>query len=190
MALNDKNENRRQIEAAHKALIVGLAKNQRGAELSGTKVDKKLVHKTMAENVLIAQPIALDPGRGIYRTKLIADLSHPFFFDHPLGHLPGILLLEAVRQFGTALSHLFYNTPFDSQFILDEINSRFIAEVSSDRETVIDGVVTDVVLKKHVLRSMKGTAYICQNDRVLGMIASTWSIVPAKVMARLDNKFH
>lgn len=158
--------------------------------MSGTRIDQKLVHKKIEGNVLISQPLALDQNRGLYRAKLIADLAHPFFFDHPLGHLPGILLLEAVRQFGTALSHLFYNAPFDSQFILHEISARFIAEVPSDRPTVIDGVVTDAVMKKGILRKMTGTAYVCQNDRALGVVTSAWSIVPAKVMDRLDNKFH
>lgn len=190
MALKGKNENRRMIEAAHKAVIAGSANNPKPAELSVNKVDKKLVHKTMEENVLISKPIALDPGKGVYRAKIIADLSHPFFFDHPLGHLPGILLLEAVRQFGTALSHLFYNAPFDSQFILHEINAQFIADVPSGQETVIDGVVTDVVMKKQILRKMKGTAYVCQNNRVLGVVSSAWSIVPSKVMNKLDKKFH
>lgn len=29
---------------------------------------------------------------------LIVDQSHPFFFDHPLDHVPGLLLIEAMHQ--------------------------------------------------------------------------------------------
>ncbi|MFJ3956743.1 ScbA/BarX family gamma-butyrolactone biosynthesis protein [Arthrobacter sp. NPDC090010] len=29
---------------------------------------------------------------------LVVDTSHPIFFDHPLDHVPGMLLLEAIRQ--------------------------------------------------------------------------------------------
>jgi 3-hydroxymyristoyl/3-hydroxydecanoyl-(acyl carrier protein) dehydratase len=189
MDLNKNNETANGPAAAHRAVLKGLVNTPRAAELSAAKIDKKLVHKKMEENVLISEPVALDREKGVYRARVIADLSHPFFFDHPLGHLPGILLLEAVRQFGTALSHLFYHAPFDSQFILHEISAKFTAQVPSDRITAIDGVVTDVVMKNQVLRKMTGTAYVCQNDRVLGVVASSWSIVPAKVMTRLDDKF-
>jgi hypothetical protein len=30
--------------------------------------------------------------------RLVIDQSHPFFFDHPLDHIPGLLLIEAMNQ--------------------------------------------------------------------------------------------
>jgi hypothetical protein len=55
------------------------------------------------------------PGAGVligteqtqaWRATLAADIDHPFFFDHPLDHVPGILLvtalLELVRAAATA----------------------------------------------------------------------------------------
>jgi hypothetical protein len=30
--------------------------------------------------------------------RLVIDQSHPFFFDHPLDHVPGLLLIEAMNQ--------------------------------------------------------------------------------------------
>jgi A-factor biosynthesis hotdog domain len=30
--------------------------------------------------------------------RLLIDQSHPFFFDHPLDHVPGLLLIEAMNQ--------------------------------------------------------------------------------------------
>jgi 2-oxo-3-(phosphooxy)propyl 3-oxoalkanoate synthase len=35
---------------------------------------------------------------GELRCALVADTSHPSFFDHPLDHVPGMLMLEAARQ--------------------------------------------------------------------------------------------
>ncbi|MBI6619098.1 polyketide synthase [Pseudomonas corrugata] len=32
------------------------------------------------------------------RAELVVDETHPYFFDHPLDHIPGILLLEGVMQ--------------------------------------------------------------------------------------------
>ncbi|WP_152827040.1 AfsA-related hotdog domain-containing protein [Fertoeibacter niger] len=38
---------------------------------------------------------ATDPA---HVARLIVDKAHPFFFDHPLDHVPGLLLLEAAVQ--------------------------------------------------------------------------------------------
>jgi excisionase family DNA binding protein len=160
-----------------------------GDKSSNIKIDKAFVHKKLEENVLIAHPKILDSVKNIYRTKIIAELNHPFFFDHPLGHLPGILLLEAVRQFGTSLSHIYFNTPFGVQFILHEINSKFIAGAISEQNTFIDGIVTDIVMRRGVLRKMKGTAYIHQHKQIIGEVSSSWSIIPDDVLSRIDKKF-
>lgn len=39
---------------------------------------------------------------GDFHTKLLVDTGHPVFFDHPLDHVPGTLLVEAHRQVGSA----------------------------------------------------------------------------------------
>lgn len=43
---------------------------------------------------LLPQPDTADPHQALLRV----DRAHPFFFDHPLDHLPGLLLLEAAVQ--------------------------------------------------------------------------------------------
>ncbi|MFD6889470.1 ScbA/BarX family gamma-butyrolactone biosynthesis protein [Streptomyces sp. NPDC059957] len=42
--------------------------------------------------------VVLSPTNAPQRTQLRADHSHPFLFDHPVDHAPGMLLLEAARQ--------------------------------------------------------------------------------------------
>ncbi|MFE9395279.1 ScbA/BarX family gamma-butyrolactone biosynthesis protein [Streptomyces flavidovirens] len=42
--------------------------------------------------------VALSPAGSDTRWRLRVDTTHPLFFDHPLDHAPGILLLEAARQ--------------------------------------------------------------------------------------------
>jgi hypothetical protein len=44
--------------------------------------------------------VITDPQRDgeVLRAQLQVDESHPYFFDHPLDHVPGILLLEGVLQ--------------------------------------------------------------------------------------------
>ncbi|NEA97863.1 ScbA/BarX family gamma-butyrolactone biosynthesis protein [Streptomyces sp. SID13726] len=45
-----------------------------------------------------AVDVVLSPAGRPDRWRLRIDTAHPFFFDHPLEHVPGMLLLEAARQ--------------------------------------------------------------------------------------------
>ncbi|MBM7167689.1 transcriptional regulator [Streptomyces sp. G44] len=47
--------------------------------------------------------IVLSPARGAGRWQLRSDTTHPVLFDHPVDHVPGMLLLESVRQAASAL---------------------------------------------------------------------------------------
>ncbi|WP_240044947.1 ScbA/BarX family gamma-butyrolactone biosynthesis protein [Streptomyces alboflavus] len=49
------------------------------------------------------QDIVLAHAPGPGRWRLRADTTHPVLFDHAVDHVPGMLLLEAVRQAGHAL---------------------------------------------------------------------------------------
>ncbi|GHD82089.1 ScbA/BarX family gamma-butyrolactone biosynthesis protein [Streptomyces goshikiensis] len=49
------------------------------------------------------QDIVLAPTSERWRWQLRVDTNHPVLFDHPLDHVPGMLLLESVRQAGHAL---------------------------------------------------------------------------------------
>ncbi|MET8244013.1 ScbA/BarX family gamma-butyrolactone biosynthesis protein [Streptomyces sp. NPDC005202] len=50
------------------------------------------VHRALPADVVLA------PTRRRDRWQLRVDTAHPVFFDHPLDHIPGMLLLEAARQ--------------------------------------------------------------------------------------------
>ncbi|MGR6975184.1 ScbA/BarX family gamma-butyrolactone biosynthesis protein [Streptomyces cynarae] len=49
------------------------------------------------------QDIVLAPTAERLRWQLRVDTSHPVLFDHPLDHVPGMLLLESVRQAAHAM---------------------------------------------------------------------------------------
>lgn len=49
--------------------------------------------------------VVLSPTDSPARTQLRADLTHPVLFDHPVDHVPGMLLLEAARQTAHATVH-------------------------------------------------------------------------------------
>ena len=60
------------------------------------------------DNVVITTPLHGDE-RTSFTSSLIVDGAHPYFFDHPCDHIPGMLLLEgcaqlALRAFAETLS--------------------------------------------------------------------------------------
>src|SRR5688572_26456506 len=57
-------------------------------------------HRT-ANNVVISAP-AQDEQRAEFTSFLIVDDTHPYFFDHPCDHVPGMLLLEGCAQLALA----------------------------------------------------------------------------------------
>lgn len=71
----------------------------RGAQLGATpaalvpaRVTPSSVGRDGPENVVLAD------GTGTNRWQLLIDPGHPVFFDHPVDHVPGMLLVEAARQ--------------------------------------------------------------------------------------------
>ncbi|WP_460070618.1 ScbA/BarX family gamma-butyrolactone biosynthesis protein [Streptomyces sp. YKOK-I1] len=69
--------------------------------------------------------VVLAPADGPDRWQLRVDTAHPVFFDHPLDHVPGMLLLEAARQVARLLgadgrSAVLYHALFHRYAELDE----------------------------------------------------------------------
>ncbi|MGH6656425.1 MAG: ScbA/BarX family gamma-butyrolactone biosynthesis protein [Actinocrinis sp.] len=55
-----------------------------------------LVGRTNEANVVVGNLVARDERT--VSTAVLVDVNHPVLFDHPLDHVPGMLLLEAARQ--------------------------------------------------------------------------------------------
>ena len=53
------------------------------------------------DNIVIAVP-AFNGDRTTFTTSLLIDATHPYFFDHPCDHVPGMLLLEGCVQLAQA----------------------------------------------------------------------------------------
>jgi hypothetical protein len=66
------------------------------AHVPGRPIDPALVGRIGAGHVVLAE----DGTRasGDHRWELRVDTTHPIFFDHPVDHVPGMVLLEAARQ--------------------------------------------------------------------------------------------
>ncbi len=66
-----------------------------------TTVDPAIVGRGRSANVAIAAPIRHLTDKSV-SASIVVDTSNRTFFDHPLDHLPGSLILEACRQLAVA----------------------------------------------------------------------------------------
>ncbi|GHF71456.1 ScbA/BarX family gamma-butyrolactone biosynthesis protein [Streptomyces griseosporeus] len=93
--------------AAFKCTAPGVYQRLRGDRptranrLPGLPVDPALVGRTGTEHVVLSQD-----GASGNRWEVRADTDHPIFFDHPVDHIPGMVLLEAARQAAHAATGL------------------------------------------------------------------------------------
>lgn len=79
--------------------------------------------------------VVLAPTDRSDRWRLRVDTAHPVFFDHPLDHVPGMLLLEAARQAVRAGTLSRHRTPVSFRTVFHQY-----AEL--DRPTWIEVTVT------------------------------------------------
>lgn len=84
-------ERLRRSSAGRAALTPGLKTLETAARLPHVWTD----------NIVISRPRRAGM-MGEFVSSLIVDATHPYFFDHPCDHVPGMLLLEGCAQLATA----------------------------------------------------------------------------------------
>lgn len=72
----------------------------RTADVGALRLPRPLPPPLPADSVgrSLGTDVLLAPDARPGRWRLHVDTAHPVFFDHPLDHIPGMLLLEAARQ--------------------------------------------------------------------------------------------
>ena len=150
-------------------------------------VDGRLVHKVRSENVLLASVERARSGADSYLARMHVDPAHPFFFEHPLDHVPSMMLIEGGRQLGIAVSQLFLDVPFETAFAPTEITARFSAYAELTAPIDIECVAHDKVFQRGRLARVRLEGRFVQRGRVFGEMSGVWVMLPLKVYRRLRN---
>lgn len=69
--------------------------------------------------------MSYDRSRGIACAPLLVPKDHPYFFDHPLDHVPGILLLEGVFQLFAQTAYDRVNPSGDQEIYIKKVDISF-----------------------------------------------------------------
>ncbi len=150
-------------------------------------LDRKLAHKHHQENVFISRFEPLDDDHpDEFIGQLALPESHPFFFEHPLDHVPGLMLVEAGRQLGTAVAHVHYGVPVgDSVFILNEMTVDFTSFAELGKPVFVNSTVSEKKLKRGALTEMFYQGNFVQSEAPIGFMSGRWHIYPKRAMKRM-----
>jgi 2-oxo-3-(phosphooxy)propyl 3-oxoalkanoate synthase len=151
---------------------------------NASRLDKKYVHKTHEENVLIraARQISSDPEE--FECEMIIDPHHAFFFEHPADHVPGIMIVEAGRQCGLAISHLFLHVPIGTQFISKEFKVRFATFAELTEPITIRSRFVNRTYRHDVLSEALLEGEFYQNGKQVASMEGDWKMFPAEIYHR------
>jgi 2-oxo-3-(phosphooxy)propyl 3-oxoalkanoate synthase len=154
------------------------------------KIDKRYVHKARQENVVISSiQRRVDIGENEFECLVAIDESLPFFFEHYIDHLPGLLFVEGARQMGTAVCHMFYHVEFGTAFIIDSMSVHFSSLIELHKPVTLR---MSVDFLNGRIASNKRSEFACnvtaiQENRICAEAQSTWKCIPKKLMMRLRS---
>lgn len=140
-----------------------------------TRIDKKLVHKDYDANVLVAR---IDKYKtDVFVAEISQDITHSFFYEHAKDHVTGVYILEAVSQIARAIPHMYYDTPYTTSYILNEVTSSFhrFAETNKPLFTVLR--VSDKAYKKGALHYLKIECDIIQDQIKIGTVSGLGQLI-------------
>ncbi len=153
------------------------------------RLDGRYVHKVKQRNVLIARVDRVAGDDHTFEGELTPDWTHPFFFEHPLDHVPAMYLVEAGRQFAMGIAHLHLGVPTGVVFITTSFRIEFteFAEVNGSTPIIVRATVGDLVYRKKQLRSMEIDGTYTQGESVLGKMGGSCAFYPRELYIELRD---
>ena len=125
-------------------------------------VSVDVARRQRISNVVITAPVHGE-DRASFTSSLIVDYTHPYFFDHPCDHIPGMLLLEACAQLALATFEDVTSVPsgrsaicsYDvdfAQFVEPGLPTTLTAQVNAEDDVEIVILQPDVVCGTTTMR--------------------------------------
>jgi hypothetical protein len=165
-------------------------------------LDKRLVHKTYDENVLVARidavrsPSALEQNESKeatgrtdhFRGILLVDESQVAFFESDCGHVPGLCLVDAAEQVSIAVAHMFYKVPFDIKFVITECSAQFRNVAKINDPLITEQTLTDHVYRKGRLASMRSSVVIRQGSLEIARMSGTLVFLDKQQLSYLEQR--
>jgi len=159
-------------------------------EGSSFKVQQEHVHKTEDKNRFLRwlSVTENDQGDSVYRAEVRFIRDHPYFFEHERQHLPGLYIIEAGRQLGLAVPHLFLDVGYDYHSVLDGCDMSFTGFASLTDPLFIDARIVNPVYRKGKLQSLSFDGTFIQKDVPIVRYQSHIRLIHERLLKRLEKK--
>jgi hypothetical protein len=152
------------------------------------RLEGRYVHKVLPRNCLLTRVERRGGPEEWYDAEMVEDLTHPFFFEHPLDHIPAMMLVEAGRQLGIAISHLFLGVPLHYLFATRSFDIRFTEFAELHVPVTIAASVTDKRYRRGELLHLRLDGHFAQGSRPLGTMGGEWAMLPPALWQRYRRR--
>lgn len=153
-------------------------------EYKRVPIDKRYVHKSNEENVLISD---IEKEGEEFNAFVILNTEHPFFFEHSRKHVPGMLLVEAGRQNSMAIVHKYYDVAFDKAFFINDFQMKFSNFATTSSPLMIKSRVLNNRAKSKNYLQLDFEITFLQEAKLVASLRVRFTIASAKLLARLEK---
>lgn len=160
------------------------------SDVPSINVQRKHVHKMHDANRLLSwvRRLSDKDGVDIYQGQVRLVPDHPYFFEHDRRHIPGLYIIEAGRQLGLAVPHLFYNVGYNYGFVLEGCDMSFSGFANLKDELIIEARIFNCVERKGKLQSISFDGTFYQNGKVLVRYKSHIRLIHERLLRRYEQK--
>lgn len=154
-------------------------------------VDKTHVHKRHDENAFI-ETVRFEErhadGSLRFHAKFRTHTEHPFYFERPRNHIPGMYLVEGGRQFCIAIGHLFFEIPMDHEFVLESLNIEFhnFANLADPVDSI--ATMSQIQWRRNTFSGGCFGGTIRQNGQTLLSMNGNISVISRRMLQRLERQ--
>ena len=127
------------------------------------------------------------PKMDVYYANMFVNTDHLFFFEHPNDHVPGMMMIETIRQFIVACGHVYGNAPMDgTQLILNSLECQFLSYININYPILLRGTAVEFKLTRdgywqHVTLQIE----VFQNSRCMALFNVKGTCISSKLFERI-----
>ncbi len=153
-------------------------------------VAKRHVHKALDQNRFLSWLCCdvASTGGPLYMAKVRLVPDHTYFFEHDRAHLPGLYIIEAGRQLGLAVPHLFLNVGYEYSFILEACEMEFSGFANLSDDLFIESRVLNPVYRKGRLQSLSFEGAFIQNGEPIVRYQSHIRLIHERLLKRFEKQ--
>lgn len=149
-----------------------------------------LAHVSSYANLLVRNVQAC-ADEHTYRSVFAIDGTHPYLYENPAiaNHVSGTTFIDMGRQLLKAISHLYYDAPIDSRFVLHTLDIEFLrwAKLAVDIEVTVTAEMAEA-RRADSPRTCLATLVWRQEGHLVARARSRFTLFSAALEAKLMTR--